>query len=92
MKKSERKYEKEYNKKQQEKRNKTESEVEKIFGTTTDTLKPWTDNEKELARNIKMFGKYKDSINELTNEIKLSMRRGTSEMTQQLIDERDLHV
>ena len=39
-----------------------------------------------------MFGKYKDSINDLRNEIKQLMRKDTSEMTQQLIDERDLHV
>ena len=39
-----------------------------------------------------MFGKYEDSINELKSEIKLLMRRDTSEMTQQIIDERDLHV
>ena len=92
VKKSETEYEKEYNKKLQEKKNKTESEVDSIFGTTTDTLKPDKDNEKEFARNFNMFGKYKDSINDLRNEIKQLMRKDTSEMTQQLIDERDLHV
>ena len=39
-----------------------------------------------------MFGKYKDSINELRNKIKQLMRRDTSEMTPELIDERVLHV
>merc|ERR1712240_262229 len=92
VKKSETEYEKEYNKKLQEKKNKTESEVDSIFGTTTETLKPYKDNEKEFARNFNMLGKYKDSINDLRNEIKQLMRKDTPEMTQQLIDERDLHV
>merc|ERR1712240_494302 len=92
VKKSETEYEKEYNKKLQEKKNKTESEVDSIFGTTTDTLKPDKDNEKEFARNFNIFRKYKDSINDLRNEFKQLMRKDTSEMTQQLIDERDLHV
>ena len=39
-----------------------------------------------------MFGKYKDSINELRSQINQLMKRDTSEMPQQLIDERDLHV
>ena len=86
VKKSETEYEEEYDKKQQEKKHKTESEVDSIFGITTDTLKPGEDNKQEFARNFNMFGKYKDSINELRNEIKHVMRRDTSEMTQQLID------
>ena len=52
VKKSETEYEKEYNKKLQEKKNKTESEVDSIFGTTTDKPKPDKDNEKEFARNF----------------------------------------
>merc|ERR1712163_25600 len=59
---------------------------------TTDTRKPDTDNKKEFARNFNINGKYKDSINDLRNEIKQLMRKDTSEMTQELIDERDLHV
>ena len=39
-----------------------------------------------------MFGKYKDTINELRKEIHQLMRKDTSEMTQHLIDERDLMV
>ena len=73
-------YEKEYNKKLQEKKNKTESEVDSIFGITTDTLKPGEDNKQEFARNFNMFGKYKDSINELRNQINQLMKRDTSLM------------
>ena len=92
VKKSETEYEEEYDKKQQEKKHKTESEVDSIFGITTDTLKPGEDNKQEFARNFNMFGKYKESINELRSQINQLMKRDTSEMPQQLIDERDLHV
>lgn len=39
-----------------------------------------------------MFGKYKESINDLRNEIRQLMGKDTSEMTHQLIDDRDLCV
>ena len=45
-----------------------------------------------FVRDFNMFGKYKDTINELRKEIHQLMRKDTSEMTQQLIDERDLMV
>ena len=91
-KKSEREYEEQYRREREEKRTKANTEVNSIFGTTTDDLKPNKENEKTFARNFNMFGKYKDSINELRNEIKQLMEKETTEMTQQLIDERDLCV
>ena len=78
-------------KKLQEKKNKTESEVYSIFATTTDTLKPGKDNEKE-CQNFNISGIYKDCINDLKKEDKQLMWKDTSEMTKQIIDERDLHL
>ena len=86
-KKSEREYEEQYRREREEKRTKANTEVNSIFGTTTDDLKPNKENEKTFARNFNMFGKYKDSINELRSEIKKLMEKETSEVTQQLIDE-----
>ena len=91
-KKSEREYEEQYRREKEEKRTKANTEVNTIFGTTTDNLKPDKDNEKTFAHNFNMFGKYKEAINDLRTEIRQLMGKDTSEMTQQLIDDRDLCV
>ena len=89
---SQREYDSIYNKKIQERKIKADTEVNTIFGTTTDTLKPEKENEKTFIRNFNMFGKYKNTINDLRSEIKELMKRGPSEMTQESIDDRDLSI
>ena len=88
----EEKYEELHKKKIKEKESKTEEELQKIFGTTHDTLKPSEDNKTSFIRNFNMFGKYRDSIKSLKDEIKHLMSRDSTEMTQQSLDERDLMI
>ena len=90
--KSEEKYEKAYKKKVEEERNKAEVEVNTIFQDTTDVMKPNKDTQQAFVRDFNMFGKYKDTINELRKEIHQLMARDTSEMTQHIIDDRDLMI
>ena len=91
-KKCEEKYEKAYKKKLEDRKSKIEEEINSIFGETTDDMKPTKETKPEFARNFNMFGKYRDTINELREEIKHLMKRDTSEMTTQSIEERDLLV
>ena len=89
----EEKYEELHKKKTEEKKTKSNEEREKIFGKTLDDkLKPTEENEKTFTRNFNMFGKYRDAIKSLKDEIKQLMSRDSSEMTSQQIDERDLVV
>ena len=89
----EEKYEELHKKKTEEKKTKTNEEREKIFGKTLDDkLKPTEENEKTFTRNFNMFGKYRDAIKSLKDEIKQLMSRNSLEMTSQQIDERDLVV
>ena len=90
--KSEEKYEKAYKKKVEEERSKAEVEVNTIFRDTTDVMKPNKDTQQAFVRDFNMFGKYKDTINELRKEIHQLMARDTSEMTQHIIDDRDLMI
>ena len=55
-------------------------------------MKPDKNALPSFVGDFNMFGKYKDTIIELRKDIHLLMRKDTSEMTQQLIDERDLMV
>ena len=89
---NEEKYEKAYKRKIEEERSKATEEVNTIFGETSDIMKPSKEAQPAFVRDFNMFGKYKDTINELRKEIHQLMRKDTSEMTQQLIDERDLMV
>ena len=80
----EEKYEELHKKKTEEKKTKSNEEREKIFGKTLDDkLKPTEENEKTFTRNFNMFGKYRDAIKSLKDEIKQLMRRDSSEMTSQ---------
>ena len=89
----EEKYEELHKKKTEEKKTKSNEEREKIFGKTLDDkLKPTEENEKTFTRNFNMFGKYRDAIKSLKDEIKQLISRDSSEMTSQQIDERDLVV
>ena len=89
----EEKYEELHKKKTEEKKTKSNEEREKIFGKTLDDkLKPTEENENTFTRNFNMFGKYRDAIKSLKDEIKQLMSRDSSEMTSQQIDERDLVV
>ena len=76
----------------EEERNKAEVEVNTIFQDTTDVMKPNKDTQQAFVRDFNMFGKYKDTINELRKEIHQLMARDTSEMTQHIIDDRDLMI
>ena len=80
-KKCEEKYEKAYKKKLEDRKSKIEEEINSIFGETTDDMKPTKENKTKFARNFNMFGKYRDTINELREDIKHLMKRDTSEMT-----------
>ena len=91
-KKNEEQYEEAYKRKIEDEKSKIEIEVNTIFGETTDVMKPDKSALPSFVRDFNMFGKYKDTINELRKEIHQLMRKDTSEMTQQLIDERDLMV
>ena len=91
-KKNEEKYEEAYRRKIEEERNKVDVEVNTIFGETTDVMKPTKEAQSSFVRDFNMFGKYKDTINDLRKEIQQLMNKDTSEMTQHLIDERDLMV
>ena len=89
----EEKYEELHKKKTEEKKTKSNEEREKIFGKTLDDkLKPTEENENTFIRNFNMFGKYRDAIKSLKDEIKQLMSRDSSEMISQQIDERDLVV
>ena len=89
----EEKYEELHKKKTEEKKTKSNEEREKIFGKTLDDkLKPTKENENTFIRNYNMFGKYRDAIKSLKDEIKQLISRDSSEMTSQQIDERDLVV
>ena len=82
-----------HKKKTEEKKTKSNEEREKIFGKTLDDkLKQTKENEKTFTRNFNMFGKYRDAIKSLKDEIKQLISRDSSEMTSQKIDERDLVV
>ena len=91
-KKNEEKYEEAYRRKIEDEKSKIEIEVNTIFGESTDVMKPDEKALPSFVRDFNMFGKYKDTINELRKEIHQLMRKDTSEMTQHLIDERDLMV
>ena len=91
-KKNEEKYEEAYERKIEDEKCKIEIEVNTIFGESTDVMKPDEKALPSFVRDFNMFGKYKDTINELRKEIHQLMRKDTSEMTQHLIDERDLMV
>ena len=91
-KKNEEKYEEAYRRKIEDEKSKIEIEVNTIFGESTDVMKPDEAALPSFVRDFNMFGKYKDTINELRKEIHQLMRKDTSEMTQHLIDERDLMV
>ena len=89
----EEKYEELHKKKTEEKKTKSNEEREKIIGKTLDDkLKPTKENENTFIRNYNMFGKYRDSIKSLKDEIKQLMSGNNLEMTSQQIDERDLVV
>ena len=88
----EEKYEELHKKKIKEKESKDEEELQKIFGTTHDTLKPSEDNKLNFIRNFNMFGKYRDTIKSLKDEVKHLMSRDSTEMTQQSLDEKDLMI
>ena len=89
---NEEKYEEEFKTKTQEISTKRSNEIERIFGSNEDTIKPTTDNTPIFNRNITMIGKYKNSISELRDEIDNLMAQDTSSMTQQSKDELDIQI
>ena len=55
-------------------------------------MKPNKENKMQFDNNVNMLGSCRDTINELRKEIKHLMKRDTSDITSQIIEERDLLV
>ena len=74
-KKNEEKYEEAYKRKIEDEKSKIETEVNTTFGESTDVMKPDEKALPSFVRDFNMFGKYKDTINELRKEIHQLMRK-----------------